>query len=230
MKIKLIFIIILTLQLISCNNKKSMELTIVNDELTTIVLNGNDSISEGYKNILIYKLTNNSDKTYYFNLNVQSKLLVNLSPFKLKYIPINNGGICFTDKKNDTLTIGSRIGFNPFPFHKEFILNQEKRASEFGYNINGLGIINNNNFIIHPNETLYFEELIYLPKNDKVQYNEVNFDNKKKYCASIFLYSDSTRYKNVISKADLNTIKENNYEVFNGIIKSNQIPIRFINK
>jgi hypothetical protein len=43
------------------------------------------------------------------------------------------------------------------------------------------------------------------------------------------MFSDSTKYKSVVSTPTLQTIKENKYTVFHGVIKSkNKIPITIL--
>jgi len=89
-------------------------------------------------------------------------------------------------------------------------------------------LINPKNFVIHPNETLYFESYIILPFGDMLSNHnyEVLLDNRKKYSAVFSIHSDSTYHKKILSRTDLRTIKENGYEVFNGVVTSeNEIPI-----
>jgi hypothetical protein len=89
----------------------------------------------------------------------------------------------------------------------------------------------NKNFVIYPNQTIYFEWFIFLPYGNIVESSTytVEFNPQKKYFAEIIMNSDSTNYKKTISRVDLQTIKENGYEVYNGVIKSkNKIPIKFV--
>ena len=89
---------------------------------------------------------------------------------------------------------------------------------------------NNNNFIIHAHEALYFEWFIVLPFGNMLE--DINYsvklDSTKKYYAEILMHSDTIHYKKAISRTDLKTIQENGYKIFNGTIRSkNRIPIIF---
>ena len=94
------------------------------------------------------------------------------------------------------------------------------------------GLGRNKNFILHPHETLYFEWFVVLPYGDlseDINYT-ISLNPREKYFAQILIHSDTINYKKIISRADLKTIQENGYEVYNGTIKSkNRIPIVFNN-
>lgn len=78
-------------------------------------------------------------------------------------------------------------------------------------------------------ETIYFEWFLNLPYGSDIQNFFVNFENKKEFNAEIMMFSDSTNYKKTLSRTVLQTIKENGYEVYHGIIKSkNKVPVQFV--
>lgn len=224
MKIKNI-IISLVLMGFGCSKNKDLELEIVTKEIKAIDLKS-ISVNEYYNNIEIvnksktivnYKLTNNTDKTFFFNLNGYNE------KFEKKFMRMDRAFIDITDENK--LSVKHKSSFPTFgsKLPKDFeILNQLDYSYLYRFN----------NFIIHPHETLYFEWFLMLPLGNQIELknSRVNFDPNKKYFAEILLNSDSTNYKRYISRTELQTIKENGYEVYHGTLKSkNKIPIKFVN-
>ena len=218
--------ILFAIFIVGCSHQNNLEL-----EVLTKKINCKDVPLSDYPNyikmdtvaveesrtILVYKLTNNSNKTYYFNLDDHD------DDFKYKFIKIKEGHIAIYDSngKYQKPHLSSPSGGN-----EERMLYIEYLNNSF----NGLTHSNSNNFIIHPGETLYFEWFIVLPFGNLLEGTNysVVLDSKKKYHAEVMIHSDSTGYKKSISRADLKTIQDNGYEVFNGTIKSkNKIPIIF---
>jgi hypothetical protein len=89
----------------------------------------------------------------------------------------------------------------------------------------------NFNFYIHPNEVFYFEYPIRLTSNLDYE-NQGIFDpiikDNQKYYANVSIFSDSTEYKKFLPRDVLQTIKENNVEVYHGFIVSNKLPVRVL--
>ena len=212
----------------SCTKKEDFELEIINKEIKSIKLESisteeylkNNLLINQSKTIITYKLTNNTSKTYFFSLNRYNE------EFNMKYIRVDRIYINIFNENN--LNIKHKSSYPTFDSNparkltKEYeILNQLNYPFLFKFN----------NFIIHPNETLYFEWFVMLPKGNEIEFpnNRVDLDSSKKYFAQIMLKSDSTNYKNFISRTELKTIQENGYEVYDGIIKSkNKVPIKFV--
>lgn len=191
-------------------------LKIKKDDLTTYY---EKDINPKAKTIVVYKLTNNTDKTYYFNLDGYNKDL------SRNVIRMDRAFVRFTDANNQVIrTFGSYPTFGP--------------NAKLPNNLMILNLLNYNeismfkNFIIHPNETLYFEWLLVLPYGNKYEFMSYcikDFNPQKQYFAELLLSSNGVNYKSQISRTDLQTIKKNGYEVYNGVIKSkNKIPINFV--
>lgn len=166
--------------------------------------------------VITYKLKNTSNKTYYFNITDID------NQFNNEHIKIGKAYIDIYDDESKYLKpkiSHPSIGETPTAwFVKESL----------GYSGKRVHVNNSDNFIIHPNETLYFEFFVVLPFGHLLEDNNywLELNPEKKYSAAIVMRSDSTKYKEIISRTDLRTIKENGYEVFNGIIKSkNKIPL-----
>jgi hypothetical protein len=212
--------------LTGCNSQNKIELEILTKEINCKNVKGADYPNymkmdtiavEESRTIVVYKLTNNSNKTYYFNLEDYN------DDFRYKYIKINKAHIAIYDsngKYQKPHTSSPSGGFEEKRLYSEYL----------DYNYRGRLHDTNQNFIIHPHETLYFEWFIVLPFGNMLE--NINYsvllDAKKKYYAEVLMHSDSTGFKKSISRTDLNTIQDNGYEVYNGTIKSkNRIPIVF---
>lgn len=223
MKIVYVFILIL---FAGCSSQNNLELDIL-----TKVVNCKDLKLDSYpkymkmdtiavpesRTILVYKLTNNSNKTYYFNLDDYN------DDFRYKFIAINKAHLAIYDSSGNYQKPRTALpsgGFEENRLYSEYL----------SYNYRGKLHDNNQNFIIHPHETLYFEWFIVLPFGNILE--DINYsvvlDSNKKYYAEVLINSDSTGYKKSISRTDLKTIEDNGYEIFNGTIRSkNKIPIIF---
>lgn len=228
-KIILLSLLIFT----SCSKKEDLELEIITKHIKCLnIKSGNNGsflnndekhgINKNAKTIVTYKLTNNSNKIYYFNLNKVNNQLEK-SSFKL-----NNAYVNFLDEQNEYLKVKTSY---------YSIDSANKTITKENYDYRLSVELNNNftqrktNFLIHPKESVFFEYFIVLPYGNYLEGNAnwVELDSQKKYFAEILLSSDSTNYKKFISRTDLQTIKQNGYEVYHGIIKSkNKIPIKFV--
>lgn len=234
MKQLLISLLLLLLVVIgSCTDKKGLELEILNKSIISLKKNTkedninspNSSVEAKLKTILVYKLTNNDKKTYYFNLDFYKSKIIN----KLKGLSINKCFITIYDDK------GKEIQFKYGHLNPDYEVNIYSKTINkqilklLNYPDNGNQILlEKNNFFIHPNEIIYFEWFLLLPDGNFIQNANIEFDYKKKYFASIEMFSDSTDYKKNLSRVVLKTIKDNKYEVYHGIIKSiNEVPIIF---
>jgi hypothetical protein len=230
---KVVMIIIICYLNICCAHKKGLEIEIVNDKIVSLIVEPEttskfltDSLfRKKAKNILKYKITNHDKRTYYFNLLINSEFLKEING-----ISINKGFINFFDNNNNVRTYGF-VPSNISKSNDDFWKLQNVIANELEYKISGVEkyYYDKENFVIHPNETLYFESYIYLPIDGKFQFHNARFHYKTEYNAEIIMFSDSTNYKKKLSRTVLQTIKENGYQVYHGIIKSkNKVPIKFI--
>ena len=207
---KRLFKLLIVLLLCSCvnaNKKKvpKLEMEIINKELIAC-RKVNDTIDfdvfkEKSINHLKYKLTNNDSVAYYINVYSASETL------KYAYFALvdSGAGVVFTNSKQDTCK--TKYG----SFSSAY---QEYDAGKL-------------NFIIHPKETIYFTNTLYLPVGFNSQLADVLFDYKDEYSASLFIYNDSiNRY---ITPKELAKIKSENAKTFRGLIVSkNKIPVTFI--
>lgn len=227
--------ILLSAILTGCNSQETsdgLELEILTKEVKykNVAMNdypkyiqANDVPIEVARTVITYKLKNNSGKTYYFNLD-ELNFDRSREKFKYEHIKINTAYIdIFDDKGNyqkPRVSLPSLGGFSTEELYKKSLNYDDRRVY----------LDNGKNFIIHPNETLYFEWFVVLPFGHLLK--EANYgvelNPKQNYYAEVLVHSDSLNYKDIISRTDLKTIQENGYEVFNGTIRSkNKIPVVF---
>jgi hypothetical protein len=230
-------IVIFLVFFISCNKNddRQLELEILSksivslknkDNLSGMYENMKDSELKKSKTIIVYKLTNYSSSSYYFNLNPNSK-----HQGKFEGISLKNGDLCIYQNDNSGVVKINNHRINP-NFDKNDCYSKNLKISKFLGYPNGFDspyLQEQLNFIIHPHETLFFEWFVNLPYGNEMQHSYVELDKNKKYYAEIVMFSDSVNYVKSVSRTTLKTIKENNYKIFHGIIKSkNKIPIKFV--
>lgn len=216
----------------SCTKGQDIQLEIVSNEINSLVvapedygdiMGSEDSLrSKKFsqaKTVVEYKLTNNSSKTYFFNIEaIQNNLIdKNCINFDKSYLII-------FDKNEKEVKVKKSFGSQGETSTDE--LKFELLNYDFKY------YHKNRNFIIHPNETLYFEWFIVLPFGTIIEQpvSFVNLDPNKKYEVELQMTSyNSNEAQKYLSRTELETIKTNGYEIFNGTITSkNRIPIKFI--
>ncbi|KOS06965.1 hypothetical protein AM493_13685 [Flavobacterium akiainvivens] len=207
--------------LFGCKNTGTLELEILTKQVNALNVSPDKykeyrleytSAPKGAQTVITYKLTNNSDTTYYFNLNNFN------SRFEKDYIKMDRAFVGIKDNKGELVK----------PKGREATWGVDFVANYLGYS--HYEQYDKKNFIIHPGETLYFEWFIILPFGNIIEHTnyQVVLDSKEKYYAEIELDSDGTDYQNKISRTDLKTIRDNGYTVFNGTITSkNKIPVVF---
>lgn len=232
------FIVVIFIIFISCNNKNNnhLELEILNKNIVSLQNRDNfkylfenmkdSNVVNKSKTVIVYKLTNYSDLTYYFNMNFNSKF-----ESKINGIPLKVGDLCvYENEKNEVVKINT-YRINRI-FNENDCINKNFKISRFlDYSMDFYSpyIQEQSNFIIHPNETLYFEWFVNLPYGNEFQNAYLKLDKSKKYYARMIMFSDSVNYKKSLSRTTLKTIKENKYEIYHGIIESkNKVPIKIL--
>lgn len=219
----------------SCSNHKKKEqslfLNILNDELV--------AYSYGSKkdtlNILEYEIFNQSNSIYYIN---------NIDDFFKSAVYKNGINLRIFDNQNKEVEYDKSLfpfGFRDSDFEGNFICNHKlatalnlevERLKEENYFTFNTTSHLKHNFFIHPKEKISFR--MYLNITDTLAYEEMRLNYAKiysnqKYHCNIQLISDSSNYRKDLPKYILKRIKENNAEVFHGIIESsNTIPVKVI--
>lgn len=194
---------------------------------------------KGRSSIIDYKVMNNSNKKFF--------IIMNNDYFDLCDKQLPN---CYSVNIN----IRDEKGNIPKPqFHfshadETFLCYKYTDSmTRLRYKEKQLGVYNDsawvemNRFIsrnivtIGPNETLYFRNQLTLPKRKIPQYpHEVlvgylssDFDTTKIYYAQLNFNNTASEVKKYLTDIQLRNIEENGYTVFDGIVYSNKIPVKY---
>jgi hypothetical protein len=93
--------------------------------------------------------------------------------------------------------------------------------------------IRKNSFVLYPNQTKYFQCVVYLPLKESSYYdNTISYFTLKsemEYSFNLIYIADSTLLKKNLQKHKLKELKENSIKIFDGKLISNKIPLNFIN-
>lgn len=227
-------LILLCIIFIGCSKKEGLELEILNKSVISLVPNEKNRFNKDFiqksKTIVTYKLTNYDEVPYYFNLCYCGGNTF----YETDQLQLYRSEAMFYDENDKKVKVnyGIRCSLGR-EICNDFFEKNELIAKKLNYTIPGYcKYINDvSNFIIYPNQTLYFEWYLCLPYSD-LDFNStysMPFNASKKYKMQIAISSDSTNYKKYISRTDLQTLRHNNIKVYHGIVKSkNKIPVRFI--
>lgn len=218
--------IIFPLLFISCtSSEKGIELEVLTKHLNAAEVGIKDYSAEYIKaeelaieqsrTVVIYKLTNYTDKTYYFNVDGYQ------GDESWRDIKLDKASLIICNEKGDKVV--SKRSEPSLSYDKNYIFTEYMGYSDKRN-------MHSKNFILHSGETLYFEWYVILPFGslfEGVDYWVV-LNNQQKYFGQVSI--GSTLNKKTISRTDLKTIQENHYEIYNGVVKStNTIPV-VINK
>lgn len=217
--------------MLSCNEKEKIIVEVLNHDFATYSSN----LKKDSTNILQLKITNNSKKKYYFNFAFDK-----LTKHEIG-IPAGFCKIKIYDEKKQEVKYFPKFTHESIETLECDIRNLEKIT----YNANLKGYktplqyhfldleLDINNFILYPNESLYFEfpfKINKIPDN-KMENQRIytNLKSNKKYFSLISFFSDSLNYKENLPRNILKSLEENNIEVFNGeLIVQRKIPIKIL--
>lgn len=248
------FLIFFTLTLFSCTkNKKDLEIELLTNEVICVDnLKKFDLIDTRYqpnknydslsKNILQYRITNNSDKKYFIMFDENSigtleRDLYREAIGKKNFSPLNS--LDFSLYRNDSILDGSSTRAEMFSCissifetkQRDSLVNNFLKENKLNrtYTLKRIDSLNQSlqNFVIHPGETKYFTSILNLPYRDDQKWIS-NIDKRKPNQGSISLKNDSTFTKSIITENQKKEIKENGYTLFDGKIYSNRVPVKLI--
>lgn len=244
----------LVLTLFSCKkNEKDLQIELLTNEIICVNnLKGSDYIETRYqpnkeydslsKNILHYRITNNSDKKYFimFNENSIGTLERDLYREALGKKDLSSlNSLDFSLYKNDSILDGHSTKAEIFcgtmtnfetkkrdslidNFLKQNKLDRTYFLKEIDFPDQSL-----HGFVLHPGETKYFTSIVNLPYRDDKRWFS-NIDKRKPNEASISLKNDSIFTKSKITEDQKKEIKENGYTLFDGKIYSNRVPVKLV--
>lgn len=227
-KISLFLLVVFFYSCKEGNDNDRVELEIINKEF--ICYSGDDYyfFSEQYQKKYLtkykYKVTNNSDHKYVFNLSYTSSFL-----FKRKEY-FNTKDVLVFSSKNDSLEVFGRlpqiIENNCWKNYYDFI---ERNLGERSLSIEQNEPFKRNCFILSPGETRYIENYVILPYGDDYNSSSIRLKSKNDYNVNVKIWSDSTSIKETFDDSELRTFKENGYEFYHGVINSkNKVPLKMM--
>lgn len=255
---KILLVLIIYLFLSGCNqsnNTIDLELTLLNDSvhcLTGLSFDNNDYFQyleqEDYRNksrnIIKYKLENKSSSKYLIVLNNRDFQVLDERNYLGHPMPQNNN-ISFNIYSKDSVdgrqyqlghVYDPRNTFHEFKKHLDFNDSifmddlRKKQHIKYGYSDKWYANINKNYILINPGETKYFTTVINLPLRspfDNLKWMTI-IDSKKEYMAGIALTNNAEEIIKYLNEDTLLEIKENGYRVFDGVIRSNKIPVKLV--
>lgn len=246
-------VLLLSLTILSCQNKSDIELTLLNKDIVCINKMDYekrfhvkdyfenkiyDSLS---KNLVNYKLTNNSDKKYFFVLDEDYPETIENDSF-MKYLNKDKlklrSKISFNLYRNDSIingcsTLLASSSNNPSLANESYndsVFLSHAREKQT-YSTKAVSTLFRKTlqkgFVLYPGETKYFTTLIHLPyRKDKEEW--FSFIDSKVNYASLTLINIANETKEQLSKNQAKEIKENGYTIFDGVIQSNKVPVKLI--
>lgn len=259
---KYIVLFVISFIALSCQ-KGNLELTLLNDTIVSVdEINyktiektaGRIYIDTVYdntsRNIVKFKLTNNSNEKYYIYLDenylgtLENDIYLK-EPLESEFK--NKSELSFNlyrDKKiiNGQSTLTTACGFpeTELEYYKSKFYRTYYTDSSFIENIKKRKLYKpkyqsilsrsflSNCFVLNPGESRYFTSIVNLPLR-KEGVDWISFtDTIKPNLASLSLRNISSYTKKYLSADQKKTVKENNYIVFDGTIVSNKVPIKYV--
>lgn len=259
-KMKNIFCTILVLFLLqSCNKKDDdLELILLTNEIICVDISFSDVFEvnkKGYfniriydtlsKNIVNYKIVNNSSFKYFIVLNED-----NIDVLENNYLNkkgIEYDGVFLNLYRNDSIlktkttliSVGSSYE-TELEYYKSKMYKLNYIDSLFIDNVSERKLyktklpsvlhreILENSFVIYPGESKYFTSLVNLPLR-KNKIGLLTDINKIKPNLSSISIVNNVKYTNAkLSENQKKEIEENGYTLFDGVIQSNKVPVRMV--
>jgi len=241
------YILLILLGFISCKtNTEGLEITILSKELIaycpdTECIYPDRFLKEGIYdidvNILRFKIENKSDQTYFFmpigrrgeNGNVTYNSFPKLfSGLSLRNLLIKN------NKGNELERGGHAFHLNKFEQKTDSLMSNYYQKMEYKMNRTlgfFTGLAQRSVLIIPAGETIFYETYFTLPLNQTFYGSSQEFfklDKKENYNVSLIFAGEKELVEKRLTNAQKETIKHNNYKIFDGtLISTNSVPIIF---
>lgn len=235
--------IFLLIAIIGCQKpKENVSIFIENSHINFIDKSGtsiynykNDDERKNSSNILSVKITNESNKKYLLIID-ENVIFPELS----LYQDTRNLNFLISNKDNSYITFYHPItDFNKalsgiYEIERYNDSLAKKKYEKLGVSRkNFRQVLNyeNNSIIIYPGETRTLKYIINLPiireMSWKRDYSVIAYESLQEGQKFKVAYScNATNLKKVLPEYILNELKENNIEIFDGIIQSNEIPLK----
>lgn len=224
-----------------------------NDTLYDEVKNYSNEERKKAFNLLTFKIVNNTNRKYYFNFDPTEFMYFGTSGTFIEESKakdagsLNSIGLVF-DNKNDNgdgivwfsgRTINSKDVENLVYLKKYVEMNEsmiQDNYEDFG-NI-GKGISNykvgnshSNSFVLHPGEYKIFKKKLFLPifkekgRTPDLGWEALKIPTNGDFDFSIGICFNKAYISNNLLDYQKKEIEDNGYEIFDGIMQSNKVPV-----
>jgi len=236
-------LIILIILITACKSpQKGLELTVLNKDFVAYCPKEEcidserfleDDIYNKEVNILHFKIENKSDQTYFFmpigKMGKMGNVPYKSFPKSLSGLSLRN--LAITNSKGEIMKYGGHSTHSSeYEIKTDSLraLYYEKMNYELNYNRE----LSQNVFLILPaGETVFYESNFTLPLNEtSSEYSQefYKLDKKETYTASLIFAGEKELVEKRLTNAQKETIKHNNYKIFDGeLISTNSVPIIF---
>lgn len=181
------------------------------------------------------KVTNSGPKAYVLFINKELDRVENLRYENIKLTVYQNGEVVQPRYLGYSINLTTK-GFDYRKYENEEesdSLKQELNEKYLKEKINRDKIRfqrETNYVVIHPGETKFFSFYRTLPVflEHVSSYYQYDFKKDEQYYFQISLKNDAEKLRKYFSINQVKEIEENNYTIFDGTIKSNKIPVKFV--
>jgi len=242
-------ILILVPLLFSCkSSKKDLELTILNKKFVANCpknecvysnpLNKEEVYNVGI-NILRFKVENKSNQTYFFMPIGRRGMRGNVSyasfPKLFSGLSLNN--LLIRNSKGEIIEQGgSPLGDDEYTRKTDSLMVKYYKKMNYGDDRSLAffkALAQNIMLVVPAGETVFYETFFTLPINQSEHLSSqeaVKLVKDKKYTASLIFAGEKELVEKRLTNAQKETIKHNNYKIFDGeLISTNNVPIIFKN-
>ncbi len=247
MKKILIILLIITTSCNSNQQKEDLELIILNKNLksycadnncTPTVMYSKNNYEKYYKksnNILKFKIVNNSKNNYLISTYCVNQYCSEEESFPNKRFGLDLHNLQIMDEvSREVVTVGfsfvTTIPGLPSFIDSLYIKNYNKNGY---YNEKWIrkNIYLSEKFIKIPSgKTAFFETHVNIPFNKPSlgSLQTVKLSKKNKYSVSMIFNIDSTDIRGYLTWSQQKNLEENDYQIYHGTIKSNTVPLIFV--
>ena len=248
MKKTIIFLLFVIVSCSSNQQKNDLELTILNKELKAYCTddyctkeavyskNNYELYFEKSNNIIRFKITNNSNKNYLISTYCVNRHCSERKSFPNRRFGLDLHHLQITNEANKEIitmydTFGCMVTGLPNFIDSLYVKNYNKNGIYDEKWIKNNIYLSEKIIIIPSNETKYFETHVNIPFNEPSLglLQSVILSKSNKYSVSMIFDIDSIGVRGSLTWSQLKNIKENDYQIYHGTLKSiNSVPLKFI--
>lgn len=237
-------ILLIIFGFISCKtDSKGLELTVLNKDFVAYCPKQEcidserfleDDIYNKKVNILHFKIENKSDQTYFFMPIGKKGKMGNVAyrsfPKLLSGLSLRN--LAVKNSKGEMMKYGGHpTHSSDYEMKTDSLANLYYQKMEYDLNYNR-ELSQNVILVIPSGETVFYETNFTLPLNQtSSEYTQefLKLDKNESYTASLIFAGEKELVEKRLTNAQKETIKYNNYKIFDGeLLSTNSVPIIFM--